>query len=164
MDSGMDGTLEERDGRVVLRFERRLNHPPERVWRALTEPDRLAAWFPQDVEFGGARAVGGTLRFVWRDGDDPPFAGQITAFDPPSLFEHAWDDETLRWELRPDGEAGRLLVFTDTMDDRARAARNAAGWHACLDALGALLAGRPPARSPREQAGDLREGYAKRFA
>ena len=41
-----DGTLEERDGRFVLRFERRLPHPPEEVWRALTEPDRMAAWFP----------------------------------------------------------------------------------------------------------------------
>ena len=33
-----DGTLETRDGRHVLRYERRLAHPVERVWAALTQP------------------------------------------------------------------------------------------------------------------------------
>src|SRR4051812_36994712 len=32
--------------RSVLRMQRRLAHPPERMWAALTESDRLAEWFP----------------------------------------------------------------------------------------------------------------------
>src|SRR3954447_12743839 len=51
-----DGRLEEHQGRWRLRFERRLAHPPERVWRAITEPDDLRAWFPFDIE--GDRAAG----------------------------------------------------------------------------------------------------------
>ncbi|UMG93452.1 SRPBCC domain-containing protein [Nocardioides sp. TF02-7] len=43
-----------RDGdRVGLRFERRLAHPPEKVWRALTESEHLRHWFPADI-VGGA--------------------------------------------------------------------------------------------------------------
>jgi len=159
-----DGTLEERDGRFFVRFERRLPHPPEVVWNALTEPDRLAAWFPQNVAYEGERAPGGKLRFSWPESDDPPFGGEILAYDPPRLLEYTWEDETLRWELRPDGEGGTVLVLADAMDDRDRAARNAAGWHACLDALAALLEGRPLARSSQERSVELREGYAARFA
>ena len=36
--------LLERNGRSVLRFERLLDHPRERVWRALTERGELEAW------------------------------------------------------------------------------------------------------------------------
>lgn len=39
----MAGTLTEVDGRPALRFERRLPHSPERVWRAVT--DETSAWF-----------------------------------------------------------------------------------------------------------------------
>ena len=34
------------NGEPELRFERRLRHPIERVWAALTDPRELAAWFP----------------------------------------------------------------------------------------------------------------------
>ena len=35
------GTMETTDdGRYVLRYERRLRHPIERVWEALTDPSR----------------------------------------------------------------------------------------------------------------------------
>jgi uncharacterized protein YndB with AHSA1/START domain len=148
-----------------LRFERRLAHPPEQVWRAITEPDQLSRWFPQNIEYEGERAAGGRLHFSWRGEDEPPFGGEITAFNPPWLFEYTWDDEVLRWEIqsRDAGEGGCVLVFTDTMDDRTRAAKNASGWHACLDALGASLDGRSLARSSEERATALREGYVKSF-
>lgn len=47
-----DGTLETIDGRLALRFERTLAHPIERVWRALSEPDELGAWFPAAAPWG----------------------------------------------------------------------------------------------------------------
>ncbi len=36
------GTLTTKGNRVELRFERRLAHPPEKVWRALTDNQELA--------------------------------------------------------------------------------------------------------------------------
>jgi uncharacterized protein YndB with AHSA1/START domain len=35
--------------RVKLVFERRPAHPPERVWRALTESEQLRRWFPAAI-------------------------------------------------------------------------------------------------------------------
>ena len=52
-----DGTMERRGDRRVIRFERRLAHPVERVWRALTDPNEIAAWLavaePLELEQGG---------------------------------------------------------------------------------------------------------------
>ncbi len=39
-----DGTIEQIDGRYVLRFERRLPHPRQKVWEAITRPERLREW------------------------------------------------------------------------------------------------------------------------
>jgi hypothetical protein len=83
-DRAAAGTLEARvDGTYVLRFERRLAHPPEKVWRALTEPDQLRQWFPTDIE--GERKLGAKLLFVFRD--DAP-----RAEDMPELLEHDPED------------------------------------------------------------------------
>ena len=79
----MQGQLEHIDGRWQLRFTRKLAHPPEKVWRALTEPEHLAAWFPTDIE--GERAPGAELRFVFRNGEGPTIAGKMITYDSPSV-------------------------------------------------------------------------------
>ncbi len=51
-DPGADdfGTLERAGDHTVLRYRRGLAHPPPKVWRALTEDEHLAAWFPTAIE------------------------------------------------------------------------------------------------------------------
>ena len=49
-DADEFGTLERKGNLSVLRYERRLAHPPQRVWRALTDDTDLAAWFPTTIE------------------------------------------------------------------------------------------------------------------
>jgi Activator of Hsp90 ATPase homolog 1-like protein len=44
---------------VTLRFVRYLPHPPAKVWRALTEPEHLAAWFPTTIDGHAARGGAG---------------------------------------------------------------------------------------------------------
>lgn len=46
----------------------------------------------------------------------------------------------MRWELS-EHEQGCLLVLMHTFDDRNKAARDAAGWHLCLNALSDSLSG-----------------------
>ncbi|HXM54050.1 MAG TPA: SRPBCC family protein [Candidatus Dormibacteraeota bacterium] len=157
----MDGQLEQAADRWRLRFTRRLPHPPEKVWRALTEAEHLAAWFPTDIE--GERASGAPLRFVFREGEGPTIDGRMLACDPPSLLELQWgDDETLRFELRPDGE-GTVLTFVNTIDQVGKAARDAAGWHACLDLLACRLSGEPAPWAPGERWRQVHPAYVREF-
>jgi uncharacterized protein YndB with AHSA1/START domain len=121
-------------GRAVVRMERRLAHPPAKVWAALTEPDRLAEWFPATVR--ADLRVGGAVEF----GFGP--AGTVTDLDPPRLIAYTWGDDHLRWEVEPDGE-GALLTLTHTFGDRVGAATFASGWHICIAGLDLALAGRP---------------------
>lgn len=144
-----DGTLVTIDGRPALRFERRYRHPIDRVWRAITEPAEMAAWFPSEVE--GERAVGANLTFVddaqraaAREvgeptrADGPLFTGTVVTYDPPKVFAFTWGWELLRFELHPDGN-DTVLVFTHHLSHQSVAARNGAGWHMCLAALDELL-------------------------
>lgn len=163
-DTG-DAVLQDDQGRAVLRFERVLAHPPERVWRALTEPDELWGWHPTPAEF--QPAAGGTVRYLPGEGVPAMPDGEVTDYDPPRLLGHTWGDDHLRWELRPHDE-GCLLVLTHTFDDRFKAARDAAGWHLCLDALASSLEGAKAASTGDGERipGDWRElnrAYERRF-
>lgn len=136
-----DGVLLERDGRFELRFERALDHPVDAVWRAITEPAGLTAWFPFDIE--GPRETGATLRFVFREQEGADFPGRMVEFTPQTVMELEWEGpETLRLELAPT-PGGCVLTLINRFDEIGKAARDAAGWHACLDGLEAWLDGRP---------------------
>jgi uncharacterized protein YndB with AHSA1/START domain len=128
------------DGRHQLTFTRTLRHPPEKVWRALTEPEHLAAWFPQEVR--GGWAVGAALRFVDGGDEAAAFDGEVLAYDPPKLLEFTWGTDELRFELAP-RDGGCVLTLIAVFDEVGRAARDAAGWDACLDVLEAGLDGAP---------------------
>ncbi len=156
----MTETLSAVGDRTALRIERRLAHPPEKVWRALTEPTQLSQWFPFDVRLEPAE--GATVTFVDRDADGATMDGVITEFDPPRVLAYTWADELLRWELQP-ADGGSLLIFTHTFADRAGAASFAAGWQACLDALDDLIAGRPVAAADRESMDAAHERYVAAF-
>src|SRR5579859_2665330 len=49
----MYGAYDTIENRPALRFERRLSHPVEVVWQAITQPDELEHWFPSRVEVDG---------------------------------------------------------------------------------------------------------------
>ncbi|MEV0089074.1 hypothetical protein [Saccharopolyspora sp. NPDC050642] len=50
----MNGELRD-DGRYELRFERRLAHPREKVWRAIIGPAQLRAWFVEILDCDRSR-------------------------------------------------------------------------------------------------------------
>lgn len=51
-------------GERWVRMERRLNAPPERVFRAWADPEELPRWLPERLE--GSLAVGARTELVWR--------------------------------------------------------------------------------------------------
>ncbi|MEY2425561.1 MAG: hypothetical protein QOI61_1133 [Actinomycetota bacterium] len=138
------GTLEKIDDATArLTFVRELSHPREKVWSAITEPGELAKWFPTTIE--GDRAPGSPLKFVFPYPDAPVLEGAMLAYDPPSTIEFDWGgQDILRITLvEIDGGAGTRLTLTDTFGEYAKAARDAGGWHACLDNLAEVLIGKP---------------------
>src|SRR5919108_4771160 len=95
-----DGTIETRpDGTYVLRYERRLRHPIERVWAAITEPDRIEAWLARaELDL----TEGGRVHLEWlntdEDGNRAVADGRVTRLDPPRVIEYDIDIHGLmRW-------------------------------------------------------------------
>ncbi|MEU3184066.1 SRPBCC family protein [Streptomyces sp. NPDC006923] len=153
-----DDTLTTADGRTALRMERRLAHPPERVWAAITEPASLRQWFPSEVSV--ELAPGGAMGFRFPGVSGPGMTGTVTDVDEPRLFAFTWGTDHLSWTIAPDGE-GSLLTLVHTFDDLPGAASFAAGWHRCVAALGRLLDGAPVAVG--RDTGELHETYVRRF-
>jgi len=123
-------------GEVFVQFVRLLPYSPEQVWRAITEADSLAAWFPG---FQLEHRQGGKFS-IWFGGDcDGPahVDGTVTAYDPPNEL---WCG-SMRWQLAATDEGCRL-TFTDIV--RFKQDRRSdfeitnsvlAGWHFYLDQL-----------------------------
>jgi uncharacterized protein YndB with AHSA1/START domain len=130
--------------RPALRFERHLAHPPEKVWRALTESDHLQHWMPCDIV--GERRQDATIELpFWPDHVERysiPVAsmpGRITVWDPPSVFEWEWATDLVRFELTPDGDGTTLVLSTWLSEAGGDPSKTAAGYHVCLDNLAELL-------------------------
>jgi uncharacterized protein YndB with AHSA1/START domain len=140
-----EGTHEQlEDGRHRLVFERRLNHPAERVWAALTDPREIEAWLAQaELE----PRLGGRVQLVWLNTDEngnryegADATGTVTAFEPPRRLQLDTDRHgVLTWELEPDGDRTDLTFTVVIALPDGQASGNAAGWHVHLDFLGDWL-------------------------
>jgi uncharacterized protein YndB with AHSA1/START domain len=148
----MEGRLQDVDGRPALRFERRLAHPVQRVWRAISERDELAAWFVAPMAF---EAEGQRFEAM----DQP---GEVLRLEPERALEWEWGGERFLFELFPDGD-GTRLVFVHVFASREHGADYASGWHFHFERLDAHLAGRPvPAADPARLV-ELNDRYADQF-
>lgn len=147
-----EGTLEEFDDRPALRFTRRLGHPVERVWRAVSTHDELAAWFVAPMEF---THVG--QRFTAME-----LSGEVLRFEPPHALEWEWGGEAFSFYLEPDGD-GTLLTFVHVFNQRDRRANYASGWHFHFDRLETHLDGHPLTDAEPGQLVALNDRYAERF-
>ena len=138
-----DGTLERHGDRQLIRFERLLDHPVERVWRALTEPDEIAAWLAlAELDL----TEGGRVVLTWQntdtEGNTAVARGTVSALDPPRLLEFDTDIHgRLRWELEPAGESTRLTFTADARLPDDYELEVLAGWHIHLDHLEDVLDG-----------------------
>ena len=127
-------------GAADVVFERRLEAPVERIWRALTDPAELAGWLaPAEVDL----RVGGTviLRF-----DDVEERGTITELHEPELLAYTWNegktDSVVRFELEQH-EGGTRLTLTHSFEGEVDLPGFGGGWHHHLELLSAQVAGRP---------------------
>jgi uncharacterized protein YndB with AHSA1/START domain len=155
----MHASYERVGGQAKLRFERLLAHSVERVWYAITEMDELAHWFPDTI--AGKLAPAGRLQF--RHGDGSESEGEVREIEPLQRLVFTWGGDLLEFELRRSDAGGCILDFTVTIAEVEKAARDASGWHLCLDRLGVWLAGHDaPPPAPGLGWRRLYEDYAER--
>ena len=128
----------------TLVLVRQLRHPPQTVWRALTDPDQLREWAPFDAD-GNLGVAGGTVKLS-TVGTPAPMISEtrIRRADAPKVLEYGWGDGELRWELEAVGGGTRLTLWHSI--DRRYIAMGAAGWHICLDVMDHALRGTPLGR------------------
>jgi uncharacterized protein YndB with AHSA1/START domain len=139
--TSQDGTLETLgDGRRQIRFERRLRHPINRVWRAITDPGEIEAWLARaEVDLRPE----GRIHLEWLNTDEhgkryegAELTATILRLEPPRLIEYEGEGHgRLTWELSEAGDETDL-TFTcvvELSEDQAR--DNVSGWHIHLDFL-----------------------------
>lgn len=148
--TGHDGELVIDGDHAMLRFERRLPHPIEAVWAAITDPAQRRQWMGPttiDPREGGSIetvATGPALPL-----ESKRMTGRILVWDPPHVFAHEWlqpivEPGVVRYELSSDGK-GTVLRFTHSGLGVPNAQGFRPGTQAFLDRLTAHLAGdRPP--------------------
>jgi len=161
------GAQVQKDGdNWTLILVRELNHPRERVWEALTDPQHLREWAPFDVDDNLGRA-GATVQLAVANAPKPMVSETtVTRADRPCVLEYNWGDKNLRWELESLGDGTRLTLWHNI--DRGFIAWGAAGWHICFDVLDRFLSGDPIGRAVGPDAlkydwQRLVDEYAKQF-
>ncbi len=101
-----------------IKMERFLSHPPEKVWKALTDSKALTAWY---VENDFQPVVG--HRFTFKTDPGPEFDGrlfgQVIEVDPPRRLVYSFQggfmkrETTVIWMLTPK-DGGTLLRLEHT--------------------------------------------------
>ncbi len=132
---------------LAVGFERVLPGPADRVWRHLTECDKLSAWFGADGmleprEGGKVSFMAGHVRGIvtqWR----PPRRLVYTwnVFSPGQL-ESPYPESYLTFDLEEHGAEVRLTLTHFPILQRFEK-QNSMGWHTFLDILGATVRGEP---------------------
>ena len=144
-------------GSKTITYTRTLNHPIEKVWRAITVEEHRAAWFP---ELSLATTTGGDAIVNFSGSecptpDDNPsdiYYCKVTRFEPPNILEYIGPGEHHRFELVPHTKGCQLtflatLPDTSTFDDEGETIQSrysvACGWHYKLDEMEWSLDGVP---------------------
>jgi uncharacterized protein YndB with AHSA1/START domain len=162
---GETGSVVIEGERATLIFRRRVFHPPEAVWKALTDPAELSSWYMSDAVIDGRQ--GGSVD-LHAGPSRLHVTGRILTWDPPRVFEHEWrvaprpelpsgEEAIIRWELHRDGE-GTMLRLEHRNLNRETALGFAPGTHAFLDRLGAYLS-RQPLPDWQERYGQVASQY-----
>ena len=105
-----------------------LPHSPDKVWRALTDPDLIARWLmPNDFKL----EIGHTFTFRGHPIPAAGFGGighsEVLDFEPEKMLRIAWRaapddasglDSTVTFTLEPEGTGTRLFLAHEGFDPR----------------------------------------------
>lgn len=121
-------------------IEREFSHPPERIWRALTQPHLIEEWLMKN-DFKPVADHRFNLSADWG-----AVACQVRTVEPHKTLSYTWDTKDLTsvvtWTLTPTGKGTLLrmkqLGFRADQQPYYRGAK--VGWPRFFDALERVLA------------------------
>jgi uncharacterized protein YndB with AHSA1/START domain len=132
--------------------ERAMPHPPEKIWRALTQSPLLGAWLMQN-DF--QPAVG--HRFMFRTAPLPHWNGvvdcQVLVVEPHARLSYSWNASgeeaagalrtVVTWTLTPTGAGTRVRMEQSGFrpEDEANYQGAAYGWRKFIAGLERVTAG-----------------------
>jgi serine/threonine protein kinase len=136
----------------TIRLEQRINAPPEQVFAAWVEPDRMTGWYAPTDDFGPTGAevdlqVGGRYRVAMLPpGTDQPaiVTGQYCRIDPPRSLSFTWSwiaprvdthETQVTLEFHPTSEGTNLVMTHERFRDQQQRIEHTQGWQGCLDRL-----------------------------
>ena len=120
-----------------------------RVWKAITDPNEIAKWFSDRVEFDPRPGSLGWLE--WAEHGRYPL--RVESVEPPHRISWSWshdaggefdsEDSTLvEWVLTAQEAGGTLLELRESgFSSEKRFQENSGGWDAELGELAELLEG-----------------------
>ena len=134
---------------AAISFEFDLRHPPEKVWRALTDPRLLAEWLLPVIDFELARGAAFTFRTQPVGGWDGIVNCRMLEIDAPRRLSYAWVvgnmDTVVTFTLTPTATGTHMLLvqsgFTPEQKQNFGGARY--GWRLMGGRLDDVLAGIP---------------------
>jgi uncharacterized protein YndB with AHSA1/START domain len=130
---------------TAIRADAFLPHPPEKVWRALTDPGLLASWLmPNDFEPRPGHQFTFRTDPVPAHGFDGIVRCEVLELVAPERLRISWAgggiDTTVTWRLVPEGAGTRLFLDHEGFDE------NDPAQQATLRALGSGWVGHLPRR------------------
>ncbi len=125
--------------------EREIAYPPEKIWRALTQPHLIEEWLMKNdfVPVAGHRF---NLRKEPQPGISIVVDCEVKAIEPNRTLSYTWDayglESTVTWTLTPTPTGTRLRMeqsgFRPDQEQAYRGARS--GWQQYFAALEQILA------------------------
>lgn len=121
-------------------IEREMPHPPEKVWRALTQPHLMEEWFFK-IDFNAVVGHCFSVRADWG-----AVEGEVLAVEPNRMLSYTWGDDDLQsvitWTLTPTSTGTHLrMEQSGFRPDQPRYYHGArAGWPRLLETLEQFLA------------------------
>jgi len=119
--------------------EREIPHPPEKIWRALTQPHLIEEWLMKN-DFKSVEGHRFNLSADWGAVDC-----QVQAVEPHKTLSYTWDTKDLTsvvtWTLTPTGRGTRLRMEQTGFrpDQQAYYGGAKAGWPRFFAALEQVL-------------------------
>lgn len=134
----------------LLELNRRFDAPPDRLFRAMTEPELIRRWFgPEGTRCDAVEVdlrVGGAWSVDCADSDGKPyrFSGVYREIERPHRLVKTWilpvtrAETVVTLEFRPNGEGTALSLHHDGFPEAEFRDRHGEGWSGSLDKLARL--------------------------